>query len=68
VTDLDWFVSNDDPDLVIAGYKAVENRIKPDEVPLALERLQRYDQPGADTRRQMFLNHLLSVFRDRLVR
>lgn len=68
VTDLDWFVSNDDPDLVIAGYNAVESRIKPDEVPLALERLQRYDQPGADTRRQMFLNHLLSAFRDRLVR
>ena len=64
VADVQWFVSSDDPELVVAGYDAAKRRVKNDEVPVALERLQRFNKPGAETRLQMQVEHLLAVLRD----
>jgi hypothetical protein len=64
VSEVEWLVSSDDPELVVAGYEAAIRQVRKAEVPLALERLQRFSKQGANTHLQMKINHLLEAVKD----
>lgn len=61
VEDVEWMVSSDDPEWVVAGYDAARRQVRNEEVPLALDRLRRFSNHEAETRLQMQINRLLAV-------